>query len=179
MSGFLNAQSGFADWMLRTVWILWQKVMKTKTLLTHPLLPEFEERYPSLHIDRWCNVIYLKAHITAMKLTRGELNLSNYSPYKECRMFVQFARQRQGCEGWPQHPGQQIMGATLGLRPSAGPMLRNNGARPRKCAQFLLHCRLGAAEGRSTEAAPSFCCIVCLGPQRGGARKLLPVSVVL
>ena len=103
-----------------------------------------------------------------MKLTRGELNLSNYSPYKECGMFVLFARQRQGCEGWPQHPGLQIMGATLGFRPSAGPMLRNNGAWPRKCAQFLLHCKLGAAEGWSPEAAPSFCCIVSWEPQRAG-----------
>ena len=44
--------------------------------------------------------IYLKAHITAMTLTHGELNLTNYSPYKECRIFVQFARRRQGYGEW-------------------------------------------------------------------------------
>ena len=39
--------------------------------------------------------------------------------------------------------------------------------------------RGGVAEGRSPEAAPSFCCIESWEPRRGGAPKLRPVFVAL
>ena len=63
--------------------------------------------------------IYLKAHITAMTLTHGELNLTNYSPYTP---FTHTGGDRVA-ESGPQLPAQQNLGATFGLCPSADPRL--------------------------------------------------------
>ena len=101
--------------------------------------------------------IYLKAHITAMTLTHGKLNLTNYSPYKECGIFVQFARWRQGCREWLPASSTTEPGRYIGAPQTLG---------------------YGTTEP-GLKAAPSYCCIVSWEPQRGGALKLRPVSVAL